>query len=167
MRVATPVPGLLLRIPGVQGVEKCGERNLGVDDDLPAAGEVDDHVGAHELVAEVGAHLGVEVAVPDHAAQFHDAFQLHLTPAAADLGSAQGGDELVGAVAEPGGGPCHRLDLAGEGGIGPGPVDLHRLEVPAELADGLLQWPEGAVDVLGRDRGGQCLLAPNPQLGSG
>ena len=71
------------------------ERRLGVDDDVLAAGQVDDDVGPHAAVA-VGAGerlLLVEVAVLDHAGELDDALELQLAPAAADAGALQRVDQ--------------------------------------------------------------------------
>ena len=62
------------------------ERRLGVDDDVLAAGQADDHIGTHAAI-RVDCRdrvLLLEVAVLDHAGELDDAFQLQLAPAAAD-----------------------------------------------------------------------------------
>src|SRR5699024_9326323 len=129
--------GVLLGVLRIQRIEVGGEGDLGVDDDVPSAGEVDHQVRAHDLTVQPGADLRVEVAVAHHAAELHDTLQLDLTPAAADLRGTQRGDELVGAVVEAAGGAHHRLDLAGQGGVGGGPVLLEFAELAADRAHGL------------------------------
>ena len=147
--MAAQVGGVLLRVLRVEGVEVGGEGDLGVDDDAPPAGQVDHQVGAHEFPAEAGADLGLEVAVADHAAELHDALQLDLAPAAADLRGAQRGDQLVGAVGQAGGRARHRLHLAGQGGVADGAVLLQFAQLPADGAHGLLQADEAGIRGVG------------------
>ena len=61
-------------------VEERLERHLGVDHDLPGAGEGHDHVGPELSVGTVGGDLLFEVAVLDHAGHLDDTPQLHLAP---------------------------------------------------------------------------------------
>src|SRR5699024_490900 len=104
MGVPTQVGGVFLGIVGVQGIEVGDEGHLRVDNDAAPAGQVDHQVGADDLPVQAGAELCVEVTVADHAAQLDDPLQLDLSPPAADLRGAQGGDELVRAVGQAGGG---------------------------------------------------------------
>src|SRR5699024_9493169 len=91
------------------------------------------------------------------AAELHDTLQLDLTPAAADLRGTQRGDELVGAVVEAAGGAHHRLDLAGQGGVGGGPVLLEFAELAADRAHGLLESDDAGIGGGGRELGrGGC-----------
>ena len=85
----------------LSGVEVALDRHLRVDDDALAAGELHDQVGAQQAALVVAAALlGAEVAVVEHAGELDDALQLHLAPAAADVGGAQRGDEAAGLGAQ-------------------------------------------------------------------
>ena len=77
------------------------DRHLRVDDDALAAGELHDEIGPEQAALVVAAALlRAEVAVVEHAGELDDALQLHLAPAAADVGGAQRGDEAAGLGAE-------------------------------------------------------------------
>src|SRR5438067_2504348 len=64
-------------------VEKCLERRFRIDDDLFAAGKVDDEIGPEAAVVALQGRLFIEIATPQHPCDFHDAPQLHLAPPAA------------------------------------------------------------------------------------
>jgi len=72
--------GRLLRI------EERLERRLRIDDDLLAAGQVHEQIGAEAAVVADKRRLFVEVAAAQHPRDLDDAPQLHLAPAAADRG---------------------------------------------------------------------------------
>jgi hypothetical protein len=76
------------------------QRRLDVDDQLPALGQVHDHVGAQRAIRRRGMRLLGEVAVLHHAGEFDEAPQRHFAPLAAHLRAAQGGDEVTGLGAE-------------------------------------------------------------------
>ena len=90
----THLPGVVdqKRLPGrlvgsVQRFQVRIEWRLGVDDDVFAAGEPDDDVGAHPAIGIVRAvdHLLLfEITVLQHAGELDDAPQLQLAPPAAD-----------------------------------------------------------------------------------
>ncbi len=80
----------------LNGVEIGGERRLGVDDDGLAAGEPNNEIGTQAAVCGVDPGLLQEVSVVDHAGHLDDAAKLELSPAATDVGSTKGLDELAG-----------------------------------------------------------------------
>ena len=85
----------------LQRVEVRLDRHLRVDDDLAAAGEAHDHVGAEPLPLVARRRLLlVEVAVRDHPCDLDDAAELDLAPAPANLRRAERGHELAGLEAE-------------------------------------------------------------------
>jgi len=76
-------------------VEVRDERHLRVDDDLLLAREPDDDIGAQHVSVRVrGRALLVEVAMLDHPRHLDDPLQLDLTPPAAYMRRAKGGDEI-------------------------------------------------------------------------
>ena len=98
-----------------------GERHLGVDDHVLAAGQPDHHVRPLPALHD---HLLVEVHVRGHPGQFDDPAQLELAPAAAGLGPPQRGDQRLGLLAELFRAAPGELDLLGELGVRPGPRDV-------------------------------------------
>ncbi len=73
------------------------QRRFHVHHQLPAFRQVHHHVGAqHAAVPGDGVLLLGEVAVLDHAGQFHQPPQRHLAPLASHLGPAQGGHQVAG-----------------------------------------------------------------------
>ena len=85
---------------------------FGINDDLLAAGELHNEVGA-EAFAFVGGGGGLrgEVTVLLHSGHLDDALKLHLAPLAAAGGLAQGLDELTGFLMETFLGIDERVDL--------------------------------------------------------
>ena len=84
-------------VVAVDRVEVRVDRNLRVDDDALAAGELDDQVGAEEPALVVApALLGAKVAVLDHSRELDNAFQLHLAPAAPDVRGPERGHQVAG-----------------------------------------------------------------------
>ena len=65
--------------------EKGGERDLGVDDDVLAARQLDDDVRSQPPVLAVRAFLDLEMVAFDHAGGFEDPPELQLAPLAADV----------------------------------------------------------------------------------
>ena len=117
--VSGQAAGMHLGVVALGGVEEGRERHLGVDDDLLAAGEVDDEVRPGDAVDGGRRHLGVEVAVLEHAGDLDDSTQLHLAPGAARLRGRQSADERVGLGLQLLGrhrGQPHRLHQRGVGG---------------------------------------------------
>ena len=102
----------------LDGLQVGGERDLGVDDDLLAAGEAHDQVGAEHAVAVVTRRLLGEVAVLDHAGHLDHPAQLHLAPPAAGLRRPQRRDERRGLLAQLLGGLPGEADLLGQRGVG-------------------------------------------------
>ncbi len=88
--------GAGLLVGRLVGVEDPLQWGLRVDDDVLAAGQVDDHVRPQRLLVAGEARLLVEIAVPDHAGQLDDLAELHLTPLTARIGLAQRGDQRAG-----------------------------------------------------------------------
>ena len=88
---------LLMRLAGV---EERVQRAFRVDDQLLAAGQAHDHVGAQPPVLGVHRNLGLEIGVLRQAGLFEHVAQALLAPAAARLGAgAQRIDQLGGLVA--------------------------------------------------------------------
>ena len=56
----------------------------GSGDDTSAFGEMDDQVRTQAAIVPLQRRLLLEVAMPEHPGDFHDAAQLHLAPAPAD-----------------------------------------------------------------------------------
>ena len=72
------------------GLEECGHRGLGVDDEGLASRQPDHHVGTDPAVVRADARdLLVEVAAGEHARGLEDPPQLHLAPRPADRRGAQ------------------------------------------------------------------------------
>ena len=113
-------------VVGGRGVEVGVERHLRVHDDLPAADEVDDQVGAQGAVLEP--HLLAEVAPVDQPGQLDRPAQVELAPASADLGPAQRGRRGVGLAAQVG---DVLVELALPGGALPVEV-VHLVAEPVE-----------------------------------
>ena len=96
-------PGALR--PGRRGrnlarLEERGERNLGVDCDVLAAGQVHDHVGAAGPGIGADARLHVEVDALDEAGGLDHAAQLGLAPHSSGAVGAQGGRQGFGGAAQ-------------------------------------------------------------------
>ena len=86
MRVAAEEAGVLFWIIGFQGVKVRGKGNLGIDDDVAATGQIDEHVRADDAPAQWGGDLAIKVHVFGHTAELNHALQLHLAPTAAHIG---------------------------------------------------------------------------------
>ena len=104
-RTCCGVPGemhaLEVDVVGRDRVEVALDRHLRVDDDALAAGELHDDVGAQQPAVVVAlARLRAEVAVVEHPGELDDALQLHLAPAAADVGRPQRRHEAAGLGAQ-------------------------------------------------------------------
>ena len=123
------------------------QRGFDIDHDLAAIGHADDHVRA--LPAFVGAHafLFVEVAVFHHAGQFGQPLEGHLAPLAANLGAAQGVDQIAGFVAQVGLRAGHVFQMAVQGAIGLAALLFHAPDLLLgffqRIADGLDQVLDG------------------------
>ena len=89
---SSEVTGAIL-VAGLVRIEHALKRRLGVNDDVLAAGHVDDQIGSQHPV--VAAQLGLlgEVAVREHAGELDHVAKLHLTPLAARVGLSQGGHQ--------------------------------------------------------------------------
>ncbi len=68
-------------VVGVDQSEERLEGDFGVDDDLSAAWNMDDHVRAQTTLVSGGRDLLLEVAVGHHAGHLHNPAQLNLPPA--------------------------------------------------------------------------------------
>ena len=117
------------------GVEKRGQRDLGVHDDILAAGKANDDVGCQATVVAVRALLDVEVMALEHPRRFENAAELELAPLAADVGGAQG-------PREPGGFALQRHlrvrqgpKLLGQRGVGGGAIAIDVLELGVDLSE--------------------------------
>ena len=69
-------------VGGLRGVEEPEEGDLGVDDDVLAARELDDHVGPQQPVVGADLVLLDEVDVREHPGGLDDALELQLAPLA-------------------------------------------------------------------------------------
>ena len=96
--VAGEVASAVGIVVGPGGVEVGVERHLGVDHDLPVAGQVHHEVGAQRAVVEP--HLLGEVAALDQPGELDRAAQVDLTPPTAHLRLAQRGGERLGLAAQ-------------------------------------------------------------------
>ena len=99
--IEQPGVALVVRCVLAHGVEVGDEWHLGVDDDLLLARQPHDDVRPQYVAVRVARRaLLVEVAVLDHPRHLDDPLELDLSPATADVRSAQGGDEVSGLDAE-------------------------------------------------------------------
>ena len=110
-----------LVVLGLNGVEVCRQRGLGVHHDVLRARQADQHVGPQAALLGVGALLLVEIAVVQHAGHLDHPAKLNLTQRP-HLRTAKGLDE-VGRLALKLPLRFHqRLHLLGQAAIGrPGP----------------------------------------------
>ncbi len=143
-------------VGGLGRVEVGRQRDLGVDDDVALAGEMDDEIGPEQVaVVTATARLLVEVDVGQQPRGLDEAAQLHLAPASAHLGAAQRGDEATGLVAQGVGAERREPDLLAELGVGGGPLALGAGQVVGDPGQGLVDRPDEGVDgrPLGRETG--------------
>ena len=80
---------------GLGGLQVRGERDLGVDHDVLAAGQAHHHVRAQRAVRRGHGDLLVEVTAGAHPGQLDHPAQLKLTPAAPGLRPPQRGDQRL------------------------------------------------------------------------
>ena len=95
-RVMAQLAVALRLVLGLHRVQERRRRDLGVDDDVLAAGQADDHVRRETAAVAVDRFFQVEVAVFEHAGRFDDPPQLQLAPLAADVRRAEGLHEPAG-----------------------------------------------------------------------
>ena len=157
MRVVAEETRAILRVLALHGVQIGAERNLGVHDDAASARQVDHQVGAHGSAVEVRGDLRIEVDVLAHPSEFHDALQLHLAPAAANIGGAERADQLVCAVGELRGSTRDCLHLTAQCCQGGGSVRLQLLELQPEAVHGFFQRGEFRLSALGLLEGAMLL----------
>jgi hypothetical protein len=119
--------------PAFQGLEVGGERRLGIDHDVLAAGQLDDQVGTQAAVLGVGAFLLEEIAVVEHAGHFDHPLQLQLAPATTRLRRAQGFHQIAGLAAQQVLCRGQRADLLGQRGVGVNAGLLDALDLQVEL----------------------------------
>ena len=77
--------GALVVVGRLARIEVGSERHLGVDDHVLAAGQPHLHVRPQAAIVGRCRDLLLEIAVREHAGELHDALQLDLAPAAADV----------------------------------------------------------------------------------
>jgi hypothetical protein len=99
-------------VGGLGGLQVGGERHLGVDHDVLAAGQAHHHVRAQR--PGVDRHLLVEVDPRAHPGQLDHPPQLQFPPAPAHLGPAQRRDQRRGLIAELLGGLPGQVYLLGQ-----------------------------------------------------
>ena len=84
-----------LVVCGFDGREIGIQRGFNVHHNFTTAGHAHDHVGAHRAIRSLSVFLLVKITVFDHARQFGQTFQRHLSPLAADLGPGQRLDQIA------------------------------------------------------------------------
>ncbi len=109
---------LFMLVGGFERFEISGKRRLGIDNDVLAAGQLDNHVGAQAAFFGAGAFLLEKVTMVEHAGHFNHAFELQLAPAAAGLWCAQGFDQIAGLGAQRKLRLGHLAHLFGQRGVG-------------------------------------------------
>ncbi len=82
-------------VVGLDEFQERLERDLGINDDLPASGNMDDHVGAQATLVGGGRDLLVEVAVRDHARHLHHPAELHFAPTTSRLWRTESRHEIA------------------------------------------------------------------------
>ena len=92
--MAPQAGGSAVFIGHLQGFQISLERRLGIDDDILASRQPDDHVGPQATIFRRGRFLLDKIAVFDHSRHLHDPLKLDLAPAAADDRGAKGADEI-------------------------------------------------------------------------
>ncbi len=136
-------------VGGFDRFEVRGDRRLGVDDDIPLAGQLDDEVGAQLALLGRAVLLLQEIAVIEHAGHFDDALQLQFAPATAHGRLPQGFDEVRGLVAQHG---QVRFDeafqLLVEGRVGRDARSLDVAELDVDFGERFLQRADQIVDGL-------------------
>ncbi len=95
-------------------------RRFGVDDNLLAAGEPDEEVGAKFISSGGGGLLLSEIAVREHVSELDDATQLEFTPAAGKRSRAERGGKFGGLGLELELGGAEGFELFGERAVGGG-----------------------------------------------
>ena len=80
---------------GFDRFEVCIKRCLDVDHKFAVIRHAHDHVRPHGFLVVALMHLFLEIAMLDHACKFDESPQCNFAPAAANLGSTQGVDEIV------------------------------------------------------------------------
>jgi hypothetical protein len=106
---------------GQVGIQRC----LGINNNVAAIGQADDHVRAQAPGIGVHRFLFAEVAVFDHPGKFGQPLECHFTPLSAYLGTAQGLDQIAGLVLQQTVGLGEHLQLAGQGTLGLAAFGFH------------------------------------------
>ncbi len=111
-------------VGGLERVQVGGQRRLRVDDDVLAAGDPHDEIGAQRAVFGRRRRLRHVVAVLEHACVLDDVAQLRLAPATADVRCAQRIGEASGTLGQ-------RRHLCPQRAVGllPDPLDAAELDV--------------------------------------
>ncbi len=140
---------------GVHAVGVGVERDLGIDDEVAAAGEQEDHVGAHGAGALAGLGFGGEGLLEGVLLAFAEAglveqiAENEFAPVALRFGgAAQGGGQIAGVVGEL---LVHGVEAGDEGlelGDADGGFGLGLFDLLAELLDLGLERGEEGVEVL-------------------
>ncbi len=130
----SPAPGPIVQ--GLGGLQEGRHRGLGIQHQGLAAGQAHQHVRALAVRRHL---LLVEVAVVLHARHLHHPLQLHLAPAAAHLGPAQGVHQAAGLAAQVLLGGEQALHLLGELAVALGPGLFQGLGLAGKLGQFLGQ----------------------------
>ena len=113
------------------------------------AGQADNKIRPQPAFLGVDALLFDEIAVFQHSGHFDHAAQLDFAPAPADLGPAQGLDQVRGLAAEQVLRFAHRFHLLGQSGVGfePGFFDFlqFRIDFDQRFLDRLDQFVDGGL----------------------
>ena len=133
-------------VVGLGGFQVRGERDLGVDHDVLAAGQPHHHVGAQRAVRRGHGDLLVEVAAGAHPGQFDHPAQLQLAPAAPGLRPAQRGDQRLGLGAKLFRALPRDGDLLGQRGVRPGPGGVGLAQLLLDPGQGFPQRPDEMLD---------------------
>ncbi len=127
-------------VGGLDGLEVGVQRRLHVDDEFAMIRHAHDHVGADDLVFAGGVHLLLEIAVLDHARQLDEPSQRDLAPAAADLGTPQGLDEILCLLCQRPLAKLHRLELRPDAAIGFAARPLELVDLFLRGCERLAKW---------------------------
>ena len=108
-------------VVGLGGLQVRGQRDLGVDHDVLAAGQPDHQVGPHHSVRRGHGDLLVEIAAGAHPGQLDHPAQLQLAPATPGLRPPQRGDQRLRLRPQLLRGVPGEMDLLGQRGVRPDP----------------------------------------------
>src|SRR6478735_803093 len=94
-RMPTEVLEALHIIRSLMSLQIGRKHGLGIDDDLPAPRQPNDHIGSQSSFVGRYGLLFKKIAMDDHAGKFRHALQGNLAPAASNIRRAEGLDEIA------------------------------------------------------------------------